>query len=347
VKIHIICERDVGLFSLIQQVIAHVHWAEKTSRIPIVLFGDRCCYQVPGGYRSRDTVWEYYFEPLHPDHSVDSLSRETRSKISNNFPLPGEPGFWLEKDIWVSNNFGDHPALRGRSLVIPYGWRDPDRELRARAARIFKEYVRPRAYISESVDDFQQRHMGDRPFIGVQIRGTDAISRQEDRAHRKDSLSLEAYRAEIQGQLESNPNAGIFVATDDERSYAFIKKHFGDRVVACESYRHVGGDAAGRGPTGWLMPAYIADDRELAARNGEEAVVEFLLLSRCSLLVHNGSSLARSVLLNMPEMPHVNTNRKNRLVAYLQTASIKKFRRYVRQAIRRAPYLARSYPPDE
>jgi len=58
------------------------------------------------------------------------------------------------------------------------------------------------------------------------------------------------------------------------------------------------------------MPAYIAADRDTAARNGEDAVVEYLLLSRCDYLVHNGSSLARTVLLNSPALPHTNTHRR-------------------------------------
>ena len=37
-KFHIICERDVGLFSLIQQVIANVPWAVKEDRVPVVYF---------------------------------------------------------------------------------------------------------------------------------------------------------------------------------------------------------------------------------------------------------------------------------------------------------------------
>ena len=72
------------------------------------------------------------------------------------------------------------------------------------------------------------------------------------------------------------------------------------RVIAYDSIRHQGGEAAGQGPTGWIMPAYIASDRDVAARNGEDAVIEYLLLSRCHYLVHNGSSLARTVLLNAP-----------------------------------------------
>ena len=36
------------------------------------------------------------------------------------------------------------------------------------------------------------------------------------------------------------------------------------------------------------MPAYITGDRDVAAQNGEDAIIEYLLLSRCGFLVHNG-----------------------------------------------------------
>ena len=40
-RLHLICERDVGPFSLIQQAIAHVSWALQEGRIPIVYFQDK------------------------------------------------------------------------------------------------------------------------------------------------------------------------------------------------------------------------------------------------------------------------------------------------------------------
>lgn len=57
-----------------------------------------------------------------------------------------------------------------------------------------------------------------------------------------------------------------------------------------------------------LYTVISEDDRDKAARNGEEAVIEYLLLAQCNYLVHNGSSIARTVLLKVPEMPHVNTH---------------------------------------
>jgi hypothetical protein len=150
--------------------------------------------------------------------------------------------------------------------------------------------------------------MAEAPVIGVHVRGTDAVSEQEVRPHRRGSLVLTRYVAELHRLLEVVPTAKILVATDDDRSLQYLRRAFPGRVIAYSSVRHRQGDGAGEGPTGWLMPAYIAHNRDLAARNGEEAVIEYLLLSRCAYLIHNGSSLARTALLNAPNLPHTNTH---------------------------------------
>ena len=72
-RLHLICERDVGLFSLIQQAIAHVPRALQEGRIPIVYFQDKTCYWTPKGYHGKDTVWEYYFEPVMADYPAASI----------------------------------------------------------------------------------------------------------------------------------------------------------------------------------------------------------------------------------------------------------------------------------
>lgn len=335
-KTHLVCERDVGLFSLVQQVIAHIPWAARAGRIPIVFFEGRCCYWLPEGYRGRSTVWEYYFEALDPRHTADSIPPEVRSALAERFPDPRDVGYALNATTWVSNHFGDHARLKGRTLAIPYGWRDPDARLRERAAAVIGRHIRPRAYLAEKVEAFWDEHMAGRRVVGVHMRGTDAVSSGEGRAHRRDSLVLESYREEVGRRLTSAPDTRIFVASDDQRSLDFMIDAFGDRVVACDSYRHDSGEVAGRGPTGSLMPAYVARDRALAARNGEEAVIEYLLLARCALLVHNGSSLARTALLHNPALPHVNTHRKNKLLAHAQTFSLSKLRRAARRGLRLA-----------
>jgi hypothetical protein len=309
---HIICERDVGLFSLIQQVIANVPWAIKENRIPVVYFGDNTCYWTPNGYRGRRTVWEYYFKPLVAEYPASNIPEPIRALIRADRPSPNELGYLVNGTFFVTSHYGDHAHLDGATLPIPYQWDDPSDALRRKAKAIVDEFVQPRDYVLRKVDEFFTKHMGEQFLIGVHARGTDATSKQELRSFRQGSLVLPRYVRELERLLETQPRARIFVASDDQASVDYLAEAFGSRVVAYESIRHRGGAPAGRGPTGWLMPAYIAGDRDAAAKNGEDAVIEYLLLSRCDYLVHNGSSLARTVLLNSPELLHVNTHRRLR-----------------------------------
>ena len=75
------CERDVGLFLLIQQVIANIPWALQEHRVPIVYFQSRTCYWTPNGYEGRDTVWEYYFEPVIPTYPASSIPEQLRKLL--------------------------------------------------------------------------------------------------------------------------------------------------------------------------------------------------------------------------------------------------------------------------
>jgi len=306
--LHIICERDVGLFSLIQQVIANIPWALQENRVPVAYFRDRTCYWTAAGYRGKDTVWEYYFEPLDAAHPAASIPEHIRNLIATNVPSPFEVGYFADDETFVSAHFGDHPELAGKALSIPYLLDDPEDDLRRQTADLVRRYLRPRSYIQESVERFFARRMQGRPVIGVHARGTDAISSEEVRPHRQGSLILERYRVAIERLLDGQPESGIFVATDDQASLDYFERAFPGRVIAYDSTRHQGGEAAGRGPTGWIMPAYIAGNPARAARNGEEAIIEFLLLGRCRHLVHNGGSLARTVLLNVPDLAHTNAH---------------------------------------
>jgi hypothetical protein len=305
---HVMCERDVGLFSLVQQVVANVPWALAEGRTPVVYFGPRTCYWTPNGYRGGTTVWEYYFEAVVASHPAESIPEGVRAALAERHPSPWEVGYLVDEDTFASSHYGDHPELRGRALPIPYRRADPGLRLRRRAKAVIDEFVRPRDYIRRRVDDFVATHLAGQDTIGVHARGTDATSTSERRSFRKGSLVLARYVEALEGLLATRPAARIFVATDDQSSLNYLARHFGERVVACDAIRHQGGQAAGQGPTGWIMPAYIAGDRDRAARNGEDAVVEYLVLSRCDHLVHNGSSLARSVLLNAPALPHTNTH---------------------------------------
>lgn len=307
-RLHVMRERDVGLFSLVQQVVANTAWAQSEGRVPIADFRERCTYWTPQGHEGASSVWEYYFEPLDDDYPADSISESVRARIDQDFPDMNDLGRFLEPHIFVTNHYGDHPRLRGRAPVIPYMDASPDASLREWTSDLMRTYVRPREYLLRKVDSFFAEHLQDHEVLGVHVRGTDAVSARETRAYRRGSLNLARLTEVLTELIDERPQARLFVATDAQSSLDHLIDAFGDRVVAYETVRHTDGDPAGSGPTGLIMPAYITRDRDAAAQNGEDAVVEFLLLGRCSHLVHNGAGLALTVLLRDPDMPHTNTH---------------------------------------
>ena len=301
-------ERDVGLFSLVQQVVANIAWARHEGRVPIADFRERCCYWTPRGYEGARSVWEYYFEPLVDRYPADTISESLRSRIDRDFPDMNDLGYFAQADVFVTNHYGDHPSLFGKAPVIPYMDATPDQSLRERTSNLMRTYVRPREYLQRKADSFFAEHLQGREVIGVHVRGTDAVSAKETRTYRQGSLDLDRFVRILSALVQQQPEARILVATDAQSSLNQLLDAFGDRVVAYESVRHLEGEPAGSGPTGLIMPAYITHDRDTAARNGEDAVVELLLLGRCSHLVHNGAGLALTALLRDPAMQHTNTH---------------------------------------
>lgn len=307
--LHVCRERDVGLFSLVQQVISNVPWALHEGRVPVVHFGARTSYWTPAGHQGASTVWEYYFEPVIEGFPTSVVPESIHQAIEHDFPEQTELGRRVGAEAFVSNHFGDHPALAGVAPAIPYTTGDPSAELRAWTGAIIHSFVRPRAYLRHKANAFFAEHIGGQEVIGVHVRGTDAVSKHERRDYRQGSLDLQRFARAIADLLREQPHARVLVATDAEASLTFLRDVFGDSVVAYDAVRHGEGEPAGQGPTGCIMPAYVAADRDRAAQNGEDAVVEYLLLSRCSHLVHNGASLAVTALLGNPALPHTNTRR--------------------------------------
>ena len=335
--LHIMCERDVGLFSLIQQIVANIPWALAAGRRPIVYFAKRCVYFAPQGYNGRDNVWEYYFEPLLADVPVASIPLRVRQAIDTDFMGGAKVFRAFGNNIIMSCHFGYHRRLKGKALSIPTSWHDPDPPLRKITAELIRQYVRPLPSIGAKVETFHERHMKGRHVFGVNARGTDVVSNVEMQGRRRGSLVLEDYIREIGKLVERVPDAVLFVATDDQNTLERLTDAFGSRVISYDSIRHMSGDPAGLGPTGHQMPAYISGDPEKAARNGEEAVIEYLLLCRCQHLVHNGGGMARTVLLAKPELSHTNVHLMNTTLATRFGAELHQFAKRIWRDIRRLP----------
>jgi hypothetical protein len=289
------------LFSLIQQVIANIPWAIHQGRVPVVYFGQRTCYWTPNNYRGRDSVWEYYFEPVVSEYPVSRIPTHVREIIAVRPPNHRDLGYFADENTFVSNNFGDHPGFAGQSVPIPYEFEDPDYSLRKMVSTIIRDHIRPRSEIIRKAELFFSANLEGRYIIGVHMRGTDALieSRRYRLGHH---LDFSRYFRHLNDILCLHPDALIFAASDAESSIDRLREMFGSRVVAFQAFRHHGGSLAGKGPTGCIMPGHLTRDPDMAAKGGEDAIIDYLLLSRCNHLIHNGSSLARTVMLNVPEM---------------------------------------------
>ena len=87
---------------------------------------------------------------------------------------------------------------------------------------------------------------------------------------------------------------------------ARFEERLGPWLVYCDTVRKTDGDEIfGTGPTGQVVPGYIAKGGMTAVRNGDDAVLEYALLTRSDLLVHNVSSLSYLAQFSVPESIHV------------------------------------------
>ncbi|MEJ0097284.1 MAG: hypothetical protein WDM84_04260 [Bauldia sp.] len=317
-KFHILLERDVGLFSLVQQIISHIPWAQKEGRVPVACFGRDVVYWSDNGYRGADNVWEYYFEPLVKPFSLDRVPADLVADARRPFQR-GEIVRELRDGSIATPHFGDHKSMKGKTIAIPFKWLDPSRRLRRQTAPIIREFIRPRGYITEAVEGFRHQYFGSGRVIGVHARGTDAPLRKWQR---KGSLVRDNFARKVDAILGKMGDAKIFIATDEEAMVDFFRDRYGPRVAAYPALRHKEGDPVGFGPTGKVVPAYLTATPEAAAQNGAEAVIEYLLLTKCDCLVHNGSGFARTVLLAEPEMPHFNVHLENTSYATMLSGAV-------------------------
>lgn len=328
---HIICEKDVGLFSLVQQVISHIPLAMIHGRTPVAFYGNKCCYWTNEGYMDATNVWEYYFEPIIADQPSSKLPESIVEHINSHFPHFEYPGYYFNESAFITNNFGNHRDFKGKTLTIPHKWNDPDQELREKASKIIQKHVRPRLYINEKVNSFIDSQMKGHKVIGVHMRATDVSADNEHNIHRRGSYQFASYVEHIRKLLELWPQAKIYVATDSLKALDDLKEVFGKRVIYNSNIFHNSKELAGTGPSGWVIPGYLAEDSQKAAKNGEEAVIDYLLLSQCQHLIHNGSGLARTALLKNPNLAHTNIHSKAayfRSLIHLRNGELFKFLKF-------------------
>jgi Putative papain-like cysteine peptidase (DUF1796)/Nodulation protein Z (NodZ) len=163
---------------------------------------------------------------------------------------------------------------------------------RERAHELIEKYVKIRSHIKQQVDDLWKQEFTDNLVIGIHYRGTDKLE-AEPVSYEK---VVDDIKTVIANQTEKK-SIKIFAATDDARFAQYIKKQFPDQIIMRDVLRS--DNAMGIHMRSDLAPY----------KKGEDALIDCLLLSRCSVLIKMASNLSDCSLQFNPNMSVIRLNK--------------------------------------
>jgi hypothetical protein len=164
-------------------------------------------------------------------------------------------------------------------------------------AQTLHKFLRPKPHINNIVDNFWTSIDTHGPVLGVHFRGTDHYE-EAPRVSYAHCLKV------LKNHLTTHKStAAVFVASDEQEFIDFIKKSVkGDLPVYSHDDHYRSGDSD-------ILPVFRRDIGNGGYEKGEDALVNALLLSRCSTLIRTTSCLsAWASIFN----PHLNVILLNR-----------------------------------
>lgn len=160
--------------------------------------------------------------------------------------------------------------------------------------RTLNKYLRPKRHINKKVDDFWRTFPSNGPVVGVHFRGTDKLS-EAPRVSWQHCLKI------INNYLQAHPTTqAVFVASDEQRFCNFIKESVNDVPV----YSH---DDHYRSSNSRDM--FHMTTGEGSYERGKDALVNALLLSRCSTLIRTTSFLSAWASVFNPDLKVILLNK--------------------------------------
>ena len=337
-KFLIIDSRPYGLFSIFLHTIDNLKWAEENDYIPVVRWGpgrtdvnklrpgaematrrghpkyvgnepnflvsakneeiEECLYYSEEEYNGTKNPWEYYFKPASPS-TVEEAMLSTYS-VSDIFQV----GFHdldissLEKKFLIYNLHSYTPLNLWIHMVTSPEFETQEEyqksalyEHRKQVNDYIEKYVDIREEITEKIDSFVDKHFT-KNILGVHIRGTDKNS--ESVHGQRPFVTIEDYLNIIQEYVEKNSDASIFVASDNNEAIRKIFQKFSNNKIIVYNCTRM---------SSYSSPLAIHYSPHRSPIAGEEALIDCVLLSRCSHLICTDSNLAAGALYFNPEMP--------------------------------------------
>ncbi len=162
------------------------------------------------------------------------------------------------------------------------------------AKALFDEYLRIRAEIQDHVASFVAKHFAQKQrVLGVHYRGTDKNTEAKPVSWQFCSRTLRNY-------LACNPEVdALFVASDEKAFIEWIEREFKDIDVIYHDDQERSDDG---------KAVHVRSSRGDNYLKGKEALVNSLVLSRCSALVRTASFLSAWSSIFNPNLPVVMLN---------------------------------------
>ena len=145
----------------------------------------------------------------------------------------------------------------------------------------FDKHLRVKPELTDLADAFAREHFAGKT-VGIHWRGTDKTNDEAE------PIAFQTLREAVERHATDCDT--VFVATDEPAFAAFVRRTFPDKRVITWSR-----------PTG----GRFQDDLEDNLRKGRDAILDCLLLARCSLLIKTPSVLSAWSKVFAPDLPVV------------------------------------------
>ena len=231
-----------GFFSDVSHVLGSLMLAEMTGRTPIVYWGRNSLF----GDDGTQNAFTHFFCP-HNKTTIDDLTGFGRSDYF--------PPKWFKQNLRDENvqkwqgrhsrmaglyffNRPERVAVSDFFISIPelVLWLEKDDPYNGASlehvfSQLIQKYLRPRAAITATVDDFHTQHLSEAPFIAAHVRGSDKVNEQPNL-----NEINEAYFTTLDRMTEGTGER-IFLLTDSDPIVSAFRAHYGDRVVIADARR--------------------------------------------------------------------------------------------------------------
>lgn len=294
----LICNTSDGLVAQLNGVVIQLQLARRLELEPIVYLGEHSFmfggrnpyYQADSG----KNVWEYYFEPI--GESVENLP----ALVGNNrvFTCANASElmrlFRWEPDSFFMNPYGYYRSVENMAdVTYPHEWWQAQRN----KARIFLDdgTLRFKGHLLDQAEKFAEENFSGNT-LGVQLRGSDKFDFGVG-ANLSRKVTPEEYFPYIDQYLAEHLDCTrIFVATDQRQWLSVLEDTYPGQILSFSTWS-LSGDSENN----------FHDDHEKAAR-GAEALVDALLLSKCSYLLKCHAAVGELALVLNSDLDFVDLN---------------------------------------